>query len=289
MRRKWTSVFCVLALLAVLLPVSARADMGPKPSMTIHVENPPSETYYLDLLVPDEPSYEMFDNQDWNDLSEAQLDAEIIANLRTAARDAGGEGTWHLAMLDGTLMPMYGEIQSADNTFQYDYHGVPDEFRIVLATKDGARLSPVQKRCRLWQEFTYDYAANTVLTNNSWRDYAKQFLSSLLPTLLIEGLLLIPFGFWDKRNRSVFLGVNIATQLALTAVTAWCMAQGMTLYRYFIFGPLELVIWIVEAVIYRKMLKSERPSAHPVCYALCANALSMAATFFSIRWVFPWI
>lgn len=289
MKRKWTSVFCVLALLIVLLPVSARADMGPKPSMTIHVENAPGETYYLDLLVPDEPSYEMFDNQDWNDLSEAQLDAGIIANLRTAARDAGGEGTWHLAMLDGTLMPMYGEIQSADNTFQYDYHGVPDEFRIVIATKDGARLSPVQKRCRLWQEFTYDYAANTVLTNNSWRDYAKQFLSSLLPTLLIEGLLLIPFGFWDKRNRKVFLGVNIATQLLLTVVTAWCMAQGMTLYRYFIFGPLELVIWVVEAIIYRKMLKSKRPSAHPVCYALCANALNMAATLFSIRWVFPWI
>ena len=289
MKRKRTSVFCVLALLAVLLPVPARADMGPKPSMTIHVENPPSGIYYLDLLVPDAPSYEMFDNQDWNDLSEAQMDAEIITNLRTAARDAGGEGTWHLAMLDGTLMPMYGEIQSTDDTFRYDYHGVPDEFRIVLATKDGARLSFVQQRCRLWQEFTYDYAANTVLTNNSWRDYAKQFLSSLLPTLLIEGLLLIPFGFWDERNRRVFLCVNIATQLVLTAVTGWSMAQGMTLYRYFVFVPLELAIWIAEAVIYRKTLRSERPSAHPVCYALCANGLSMAATFFSIRWVFPWV
>ena len=52
MKRKRTSVFCVLALLAVLLPVPARADMGPKPSMTIHVENPPSGIYYLDLLVP---------------------------------------------------------------------------------------------------------------------------------------------------------------------------------------------------------------------------------------------
>ena len=289
MKRKRTSVFCVFALLAVLLPVPARADMGPKPSVTIRVKNPPSGSYYLDLLVPGEASDELFDNQDWNHLSETQMDAGIITNLRTAARDAGGEGTWHLAMLDGTRAPMYGEIQSTDDTFRYDYHGVPDEFRIVIATKDGARLSPVQKRCRLWQEFTYDYAANTVLTSNSWRDYAKQFLSSLLPTLLIEGLLLIPFGFWDERNRRAFLCVNIATQLALTAVTAWCMAQGMTLYRYFIFGPLELVIWVVEAVIYRKTLKSERPSAHPVCYALCANALSMAATFFSIRWVFPWV
>ena len=98
MKQRWTSVFCMFALLIVLLPVPARADMGPKPSMTIHVENPPSGTYYLDLLVPDEPSYEMFDNQDWNDLSEAQMDAEIITNLRTAARDAGGEVVARLAL-----------------------------------------------------------------------------------------------------------------------------------------------------------------------------------------------
>ena len=58
---------------------------------------------------------------------------------------------------------------------------------------------------------------------------------------------------------------------------------------FFVFVPLELAIWIAESVIYRKMLRSERPSPHPVCYALCANGLSMAATFFSIRWVFPWV
>ena len=110
MKRKRTSVFCVLALLAVLLPVPARADMGPKPSVTIHVKNPPSGSYYLDLLVPGEASDKLFDNQEWNHLSETQMDAEIITNLRTAARDAGGEGMWHLAMLDGTRAPMYGEI-----------------------------------------------------------------------------------------------------------------------------------------------------------------------------------
>ena len=59
---------------------------------TCPVENPPSGIYYLDLLVPGEAPDELFDNQDWNDLSEAQMDAEIITNLRTAARDAGGEG-----------------------------------------------------------------------------------------------------------------------------------------------------------------------------------------------------
>ena len=76
--------------------------------------------------------------------------------------------------------------------------------------------------------------------------YLKQFASSLLPTLLLEGILLLPFGFWDRRNARLFLGVNIGTQLLLTVVTAACMRMGMPFYRYLVFAPLELVIWIIE-------------------------------------------
>ena len=35
-------------------------------------------------------------------------------------------------------------------------------------------------------------------------------------TLLLEGILLLPFGFWDRRNAKLFLGVNIGTQLLLS-------------------------------------------------------------------------
>ena len=119
--------------------------------------------------------------------------------------------------------------------------------------------------------------------------YLKQFASSLLPTLLLEGILLLPFGFWDRRNAKLFLGVNIGTQLLLTVVTAACMRIGMPFYRYLVFAPLELVIWIIEAVIYRKRLQTRRETAHPIAYALCANALSAAATLFSVHMIFPWV
>ena len=87
----------------------------------------------------------------------------------------------------------------------------------------------------------------------------------------------VRLGFWDRRNAKLFLGVNIGTQLLLTVVTAACMRIGMPFYRYLVFAPLELVIWIIEAVVYRKRLQTRRETAHPIAYALCANALSAAA------------
>ena len=40
----------LLLLTAMLLTVSALADSGPKPQLTVKVENAPEEPYYLDLL-----------------------------------------------------------------------------------------------------------------------------------------------------------------------------------------------------------------------------------------------
>ena len=66
----------------------------------------------------------------------------------------------------------------------------------------------MMKRTQLQQIFTCDFADNTVKTGNPLLTYLKQFASSLLPTLLIEGILLLPFGFWDRRNAKLFLVVK---------------------------------------------------------------------------------
>ena len=197
---------------------------------------------------------------------------------------------WHYAMLDGTQPPLFYKHPDKD-TFVFSYFGTPDTFRIAVYddSQQKVNFSEVMKRTQLQQTFTYQFRDHSVKTDALLRNNLRQFLSSLLPTLLIEGALLVPFGFWEKRNRRVFLGVNIGTQILLTVVTACCMAGGMILYRYLVFVPLELVIWLIEALIYRRTLQSRREKAHPVWYALCANALSAAATFFSVRWVFPWI
>ena len=52
MKRNWKACLCIAAFLLAVLPVSASADMGPKPQITIQVQNAPDGDYYVDLLIP---------------------------------------------------------------------------------------------------------------------------------------------------------------------------------------------------------------------------------------------
>ena len=49
MKRKWKACLCIAAFLLAVLPVSASADSGPKPQITIQVQNAPDGDYYVDL------------------------------------------------------------------------------------------------------------------------------------------------------------------------------------------------------------------------------------------------
>lgn len=282
MKRKWKACLCIAAFLLAVLPVSASADSGPKPQITIQVQNAPDGDYYVDLLIPGEIPERDIDNIEWNHIDRASLPLDALERDRMDG--------WHYAMLDGTPAPLFYNHPDKD-TFVFSYFGTPDTFRIAIYddSQQKVNFSEVIKRTQLQQIFTCDFTDNAVKTGNPLLTYLKQFASSLLPTLLIEGILLLPFGFWDRRNAKLFLVVNIGTQLLLTVVTAACMWIGMPFYRYLVFAPLEFVIWIVEAVIYRKWLQTRRETAHPIVYALCANALSAAATLFSVHMVFPWV
>lgn len=285
MKRKWQAFLCMAALLLAVLPVSASADSGPKPQITIQVQNAPSGTCYIDLQTFGSPKENWLDNLEWNDIDRSALDKDMITALEDVC-----PSDRHYVMLHGADAPVFFN-QTSDNSATFSYFGVPNIFWIAVYSAETGRVlvSETQFRDQLQQLYTIDYRTGEVQAGSTMLSYLKQFASSLLPTLLIEGLLLLPFGFWDRRNAKVFLGVNIGTQLLLTVVTAACMWIGMPFYRYLVFAPLEIVIWIVEAVIYRKRLYTRRETAHPVVYALCANALSAAATLFSVRMVFPWI
>lgn len=134
-----------------------------------------------------------------------------------------------------------------------------------------------------------------------WKGYIVQFLATFLPTLAIEGLLLLLFRLWSKRNALVFLGVNLLTQGGLTLWMSVGVVHGgangisMLSSDYFsLFTriqswldslcyeaegisprllPAELVILLAEAALYRKLFRdcSKRKA---VLYALAANLAS---------------
>lgn len=273
--------FCVLlALAAVLLTVSAFADTGPKPQLTVKVTNPPEELYYLDLLA--EGDWEHAGDADYSGLDWSYSEEEIAAldsGLLDALRAAVPDG-WHACTAEGSNgAPMWGDLIGSDaggvRLHSFRYHGVPDTYRIILVTKSGESwVSGVLHRATLQSSATVDWTARTAKTPSPAMAYALQFLCTLLPTLLIEGLLLFAFGYRSKRSWLVFLLVNLVTQggfAVYLAVTV--LNHGVSGWSLIFYIPIEVIITLVELLLYRRLL-TEKNKARAAVYAIAANLCS---------------
>lgn len=285
-------------LAAALLTVPVFGDMGPKPQLTVRVENGPEELYYLDLLEEGDPCKypDMAPGGLKGNYGEELeiLDQDLLASF-TAAVPEG----WHACVAQGDLV--WGRIDSRDGCFAFGYM-LPITFRILLVTKSGETfLSEPMERQALQCSVTVDWAAGTVGAPPLWWGYATQFLATFLPTLAIEGLLLLLFRLWSRRNVLVFLGVNLLTQGGLTlwmsVETVRGGVNGISMLSSDYFSlftriqslldslcyeaegisprllPAELLILLAEAALYTKLFRdcSKRKAA---LYALSANLAS---------------
>lgn len=279
-------------LAAVLLTVPVFADFGPKPQLTVRVENAPEELYYFDILAEGDAS--RYSEGTVGGLSEEErsaLDQALLADL-TAAVPEG----WYGCLTQGRLV--WGNIDSDSDVFQFSYLGVPDVYRVLMVTKSGETfLSEPIERQALQSSAAVDWAAKTVKTPPLWKGYAAQFLATFLPTLAIEGVLLLLFRLWSKRNALVFLGVNLVTQGGLTLWTSLETVRGGTFWtrmiqsdlkcalRFFDPGgllrdfsdywllPAELLILLAEAALYMKLFRDCSKKRAALC-ALAGNLAS---------------
>ena len=277
--------FCVLlALAAALLTVSAFADTGPKPQLTVKVTNPPEELYYLDLLA--EGDWEHAGDADYSGLDWSYSEEEIAAldsGLLDALRAAVPDG-WHACTAEGTNgAPMWGDLLGEDagngtRLHTFGYVGVPDTYRILLVTQSGETwLSGTYTRRSLQSSVTVDWASKTVDLPPVWAAYLLQFLCTLLPTLLMEGALLFIFGYRSRKSWRSFLVVNLVTQGGFAAYLAVSVMQNganawMTVFFYL---PIEIVITLAELLLYRWLL-TEKSKSRAAVYAIAANICSAA-------------
>lgn len=96
---------------------------------------------------------------------------------------------------------------------------MPREFRVLIVTASGESwISEPLAREILNSSVRVDWEGKTVRITPKWVALGIQFLSTLIPTLVIEGLVLIAFGLASSRNWLVFLVVNLATQGILSAM-----------------------------------------------------------------------
>ena len=273
----------LLLLTAMLLTVSALADSGPKAQLTVKVENAPSEPYYLDLLEKGDyqghtygsgDGDDTYSGLDWSYSEEeiAALDDELLDALRAAVPEG-----WHACTAQGTNgAPMYGDLIGepigSTRLHIFGYHGVPDTYRILIVTKSGESwVSDTLHRATLQSSVTVDWAAKTVSVPPAVVAYALQFLCMLIPTLLIEGVLLYVFGYRSKKSWKRFLLVNLITQggfAVYLAVTV--LNHGVSGWSLLFYIPIELVITLAEVLLDRWLL-TEKGKGRAMGYAIVAN------------------
>lgn len=289
------------ALAMCLLTVFALADSGPKPLLTVRVENAPEEGYYLDLVAEGEyegHSYGSGESEysgiDWSYTEEeaAALDGELLDTLRAAVPEG-----YHACTAEGTGgAPMWGDLageatgKQGERLHTFGYVGLPDTYQILIATKSGdTYLFPPCTRSVLQSSVTVDWADKSLEVPPAWLSYALQFLCTLLPTLVVEGVVLVLFGYSWKQNRKPFLLVNLVTQGALAAYCSVTAVQsGVGWWYFFLLVPAEIVIAFVEAKLYTRLLTGSSPR-RAFSYGITANLCSALLGLVSVVPLWNWI
>lgn len=254
-----------LTLVIVLLSSSiVLADIGPKPGITVNVENLPYEEYHLDLFI----------NEEYQDnfiyLEKENHNPKILKHL-----EENVDG-WRSATVYGTRTPLHfedlkGELEGDKRVHRFSYVGTPKIFKIAIATENGLKLSEKIERTNYQSTYVLDFQEfmeNGKVVGGGLRDYNwKIFFMTLVLTLIIEGIVFKAFKFNFKVDGLVFLLGNIITQLGLHY---YLMRVG---YNIFLLVPGEILVIAVETVLYTLTFKDGTKS-RKIAYGIVANLAS---------------
>ena len=285
-RRLLTLLFA--ALLLTTVPVSAWADTGPKPSVTVTLENQGDEICYGTLLS------ESKGNGPWvvwngtgpgeyaNDEEEAERRARAPYEVWQAFVDYQDE--------DGFCFLQFAQRVDESGTLDWGYYP-PDTFKLLLYYPQTGRfaVSGVLHRYAFHARFRVDLqngAAGRLQVRRAftWSAELPSFLFRIALTLAVELGIALLFAIRGKKQLLCISAVNVITQLllnlSLLPVIGPGLSPGVVFLSASLYLPfLELLIFILEALAYCLLLNknTDRPRKPGIyiVYAFVANAASL--------------
>jgi len=278
--KKFLFLVCVMFAL-IGSTTLVHADMGPKPQLKITVLNAPQESYYLDLLVKSDllgPNGENLEG----------LDPTMITKLKSL--EAQG---WYPALVNGTAIPLFGDLTgtmvNGKMVHTFGYH-LPDEYRIILVTQSGSVIvsDPLTMES-FYTSLRFDAQSGEVSKPSVLIQYAAQFASTLIPTLIVEFVILLMFGLYSKRNLIAFLIMNLVTQIFLLFTVNAALIQMGLLSAILVLIFVEGFIWLFEMIVCWKAFDKKKKTWIRVVYALVANSVSFIMGIFLILIQSSWM
>ena len=297
-------VLCLVMTVLLFAPVTAKADMGPKPSVRILFENMGNETCYGTLLSERESTGP---SSAWDGTEEYAQHNEN-ENYSWAALDYE---TWKAFVEyedpDGYYFLQEGWDVGATKEIAWTYYP-PNRFKILLYYPETGTFvsSGIYERYAFDTYYTvdmngvnmgsvkYDEELSTDARMEAYRSYNYRveiysLVARILATIAVEMILALLFGFRKKKQLLLLVGVNTVTQIVLNVLLNIINYNSGQMAFVFFYVLFELLVFGAEAILYcvwmNRLSDKTRPTWFYVLYAFVANAVSFVAGIFVANWL----
>ena len=310
----FVGLFCLAMTFLLFAPMTANADMGPKPSVWILFENMGDELCYGTLMSERQstgPAY-IWDGKDENAIHSGN------ENYSWAEFDYE---TWKAFVeyedSDGYYFLQRGWTVSDTKEIAWTYYP-PNRFKILLyypetgtfvssgiyeryafdtyytVDMSGVQIGSVEyneelstdERMEAFGSVEYNEELSTNERIDAYRSYNYRvevisLIVRILATIAIEMILALLFGFRRKKQLLLLVGVNTATQVILNVllnVINYNSGHWAFIFFYVLF---ELLVFGMEAIVYcmwmNRLSEKTKPTWFYVLYAFVANGVSFVA------------
>lgn len=268
--------FSITLLLFVIIfitsPVKTKADIGPKPSLTVKVTGANAKKYTITFIG-----------------TRARGPNITYEQWREHQKDDYHLGDYHPIMeyvdSEGYMWVGHHQTLEGDGEFTWGYYP-PRDFKILILTEDGKFYSSKALSAYAFNSYykidfnklSFDEAKNIgqinfVKNNYNYGLEIISFLIRLSLTIGIELALALLFRYRSKRHLVIILITNAITQLFLNiGLNLVTYFQGILLALIF-YTVAEIFITLTESIFYATMFKKEG-SFKAFMYGVVANVLS---------------
>lgn len=301
--RIFTTLLCAV-LVMVIFPITASADMGPKASVRIIFENMGDELCYGTLLSKNEstgPSSAWDGNDEFAIHNENEHYSYATFDYKTWKAFVEYEDS------DGYYFLQEGWIVSQDKKIEWTYYP-PNSFKILLYYPETETfiVSGIYEKYAFDTYYTvdmnginigsveYNEELSTDERINAYRSYnygieVMSLIARIIITILIEMVIALLFGYREKKQLLLLIGVNSGTQIILNVLLNIINYNSGKLAFVIFYVLFELVVFAIEAILFYHLLNKistkQKPKWIAVVYALVANTVSFGAGMLIARWL----
>jgi len=284
--KKFACVVLAAVILFIALPISAKADTGPKPSVVVNFKNMGEELCYATLLSVGKSTGP---HSAWDGIEGHENYAESEKEIWQAFVDYVDEDGYY-------FLQIFWKV-SDKKSFTWGYYP-PKTFKVLLyyPNTNEFAVSTVCEKYAFDSYYTIDMQGSNIgsikydeenstderliayRSYNYFKEGITLFIRACI-TIVIELLVAYLFAIRSKKEIIILLIVNVITQIALNGILFFVSYLNGPIAFLLAYAMLEVVIFIAEGLVYWKFINKyadkKREWWYYLLYSFVANVLSV--------------